>query len=105
MKAIQYLYDSLGTWIAFRKGSNLFGLHGEWLGWIEPHNEQRCFDIEGKYIGTIVADRLFREIWPPSGSEDHPGYPGSAAPPDHPGYPGQTELPFDMEDVGLAEYV
>jgi hypothetical protein len=105
MSQPKYLFDSLGTWIAFCKGTNLFGLHGDWLGWIEPANQNRVFDIDGEYLGTVVEDRLLREIVPPTASRDHPGYPGRTVPPDHPGYPGQFELPFNMEDAGLTQYV
>jgi hypothetical protein len=98
-----HFFDSTGNWIAFREGKFLFTPSGAWIGWIGSGND--VFDVDGLYLGTIVADRLFRSISPSeSVNTAHPGYPGRQPPADHPGYPGRFEIPIGMEEIGLLEH-
>lgn len=98
-----YLFDSVGNWIAFRRGQFVFTPTGSWLGWLGDSND--IFDADGEYLGTIVADRLFRSLHPADWrNTEHPGYPGREVPADHPGYPGRFETPIGMEDVQLFEH-
>jgi hypothetical protein len=110
MADITYLYDSSGTWIAFRKDEFLFAPTGAWLGWFAPGSD-RAFDIDGHYLGTQVESakteqsHLFHEINPTETQNDnHPGYPGRPDAPDHPGYPGRADVPLGMEEVDLHHY-
>jgi hypothetical protein len=105
MPAVDYLFDSAGDWIAFRKGRFVYLPDGAWLGWIGD-KEQDVFDMDGVYVGAIVkGDRLFRSQWSaPPDNLNHPGYPGSLPAPEHPGYPGRKDAPDGMEDVALLAH-
>ncbi|MDQ1608711.1 MAG: hypothetical protein QOE16_1443 [Microbacteriaceae bacterium] len=83
-----YLYDSAGTWIAFRTdldGRYLFDTHGEWIGWF-PFGDDDAVTKDGTYLGTIVENRLLWRIEQPYRTD--PGYPGAPAFPGHTSYPG-----------------
>ena len=86
MEEVQYLFDSAGEWIAFRKGKHLFARMGEWLGWF-PWNDEEAVDPSGEYLGTIyLGDRLYR-----FSNHEYRGYPGRLENPGYPGYPGAPD--------------
>lgn len=57
--SVQYLFNSYGDWIAFRKGEFVFDTDGNWLGWL-PWGDLEIVDVSGEYLGTIESDRLYR---------------------------------------------
>lgn len=80
-----FLYSSSGSWIAFRvtpEGRYLFNKSGKWIGWF-PWGDADAVTRQGKYLGTVVGDRLLRRTAPA-----YRGYPGYPSYPDYPGYPG-----------------
>ncbi len=101
---VVYLFDSRGSWIAFRNGKYVYDCDGNWIGWL-PWNDEDVVDRDGAYLGTIVKKkRLYRLAARPY--RGYPGYPGYPDYPGHPGYPcyaGDDSPPFDAEDVNLHE--
>lgn len=99
---VQYLFDSDGEWVAFRKGNHLFAPMGEWMGWF-PWDDEDAVDTDGDYLGTVhLGERLYKfdnyEYRGYPGRPEHPGYPG------YPGYPGHVERDFPpmfADDVKL----
>ncbi len=98
---IEHLFDSRGTWVAFRRGKYVFDPSGAWIGWL-PWDDEEIVDTHGEYFGTIVhrgKPRLYRILSHPyRGYPGHPGYPG------YPGYPGFAAFdlpPLGAEDVNL----
>ena len=80
---VQYLFDSEGEWIAFRKGNFLFTPMGTWLGWF-PWGDDYAVDPRGDYLGTIyLGERLYRFA-----DAEYRGYPGGPEDPGYQGYPG-----------------
>lgn len=75
--AVQYLFNSSGSWIAFRKGRYVFDSTGKWIGWL-PWDDAELVDVNGKYLGTIVSGKRFYRFL----NRPYRGYPG------YPGYPG-----------------
>lgn len=59
----EYLYDSHGVWIAFRRTRNdkyVFAPNGEWIGWL-PWDEKTVVNTKGEYLGTIFPNgRLYQ---------------------------------------------
>lgn len=98
--AVGYLFDSRGSWIAFRKGKYVYDRDGNWIGWL-PWNDDDVADRNGAYLGTIVKKkRLYRLAARPY--RGYPGYPGSPGYPGYPGHPGRAgdDLPpLGAEDV------
>jgi len=98
--AVQYLYDSSGRWIAFRRGKYVFDTAGKWVGWL-PWEDGHVVDVEGGYLGTIFpGDRLYRVLT--HRYRGYPGYPGFPGYPGYPGYPGfagHSMLPPSAVDV------
>ena len=99
---VQYLFNSKGDWIAFRKGKHLFAPRGDWLGWF-PWGDDVAVDTYGEYLGTVyLGKRLYRFDDP-----KYRGYPGSTPSPGNPGYPGSPGqedegwLPAAAEDVRM----
>lgn len=93
-----FLFDSSGNWIAFRRNSTdkfIFGKDGNWIGWL-PWNDAEVVDKDGKYLGTIVGNRLVAFGRP---SRGYPGYPGYAGYPGYPGFAGYKPLPPGASDV------
>ena len=93
--SVQYLFDSRGEWVAFRKGKYVFDRNGDWIGWL-PWDDDDIVDTHGEYLGTIVRrskPRLYRMRAHPY--RGYPGYPG------YPGYAGPDLPPFGAEDVRL----
>ena len=93
----QYLFNSSGNWIAFRKGKYVFDKDGEWIGWL-PWQDQDVVGVDGQYLGTIVQDnRFYRFRDKPN--KGYPGYPG------YPGYAGYSSRPPMAEDIETLEKV
>ncbi len=99
-----YLFDSRGSWIAFRKGKYVYDRDGNWIGWL-PWKDDDVVDRDGAYLGTIVKKkRLYRLLSRPRrGYPGYPGYPGSPGYPGYPGYPGFDQPPPGAEDVDIVE--
>ncbi|HEV2380944.1 MAG TPA: hypothetical protein VG206_14280 [Terriglobia bacterium] len=105
----QYLYNSMGVWIAFRQNQYVFNTAGEWIGWL-PWREKRFFrarlqphvvDTNANYLGTIFpGNRFYRLVYAPGYPQPgYPGYPTAPGYPGYPGYAGQAELPLIAEDI------
>lgn len=102
--AMSHLFDSQGSWIAFRKGKYVYDRDGNWIGWL-PWNDDDVVDRNSAYLATIVRKkRLYRFA-----SHPYRGYPGYASCPGYPGYPGYPSHagydppPLGAEDVNLLE--
>jgi hypothetical protein len=83
-----FLFDQGGHVVAFRRTPDdkfLWDKHGRWIGWF-PWADADAVDKTGKYLGTVVNDRLLRKITP--GYRGYPGYPGYPGYAGYPGYPG-----------------
>lgn len=80
---VQYLFDSEGKWIAFRKGNYLFTPMGTWLGWF-PWGDDYAVDPHGDYLGTVYLDERLYHFK----DSEYRGYPGMPDAPGYPGYPG-----------------
>ncbi|MCD9199283.1 hypothetical protein [Aeromicrobium wangtongii] len=77
-----YLYDMGGRTIAMRRSwtdQHLFDADGHWIGWF-PWEDNDAVDLAGRYLGTVVGDRLVRR-------NDLCERPCSVRPPD----PGRAE--------------
>ncbi|MBP5788822.1 MAG: hypothetical protein J6W29_01130 [Neisseriaceae bacterium] len=77
---INYLFDSAGRWIAFRKRRYVFDRDSRWIGWT-PWDDNEVYSPNGSYLGTITyGNRLYcyRE-------RDDRGTPGTIEPPPFPG--------------------
>lgn len=101
---MQYLFNSLGDWIAFRDGEHVYDVSGDWIGWVAWHdseNRPEVADGEGRYLGTIFpGDRLYRQL----DADDreaamYPVYPGSHDHTGYPSFPEATPLPAGAEDI------
>jgi hypothetical protein len=102
--AVQYLFNSGGSWIAFRVGKNVFDTACHWIGWM-PWDDTDVVTTEGEYLGTIVEnDRFcrFRDR-PYRNYPGYPGYPGYPDSPGHPGYAVFSSLPPNAEDIEISK--
>ncbi len=96
----QHLYGSTGTWIAFLVGQNIYDPSGEWAGWL-PWEDDYVVAPDGKYLGTIIDDRMVRLTNPPNrGYAGYPLYPGAQPRPAHPGAVAAIPLPAAAKDIG-----
>jgi hypothetical protein len=97
--SVQYLFNSLGQWIAFRKDKYVFNTEGEWIGWL-PWQREDVVDVNGNYLGTIYpGNRFYRKSF--QIFNGYPGYPGYPSYPGYPGYPGfqgYSPIPAGAED-------
>ena len=92
---VRHLFDSSGSWIAFRKGKYVYNPDGTWIGWL-PWNDDDVVDPNGEYLATIVnKSRLYRFTARPY--RGYPGYPG------YPGFAGHDLPPLGAEDVDLPK--
>ena len=97
--SVHPLYNSSGTLIAFRIGKNIFDPSGEWAGWL-PWEDDYAVSPDGKYLGTISADRLFCLKNPPKrGFAGYPVYPGAQSKPALPGSASVVPLPATATDI------
>ena len=55
------LYNSKGDYIAFKKDMYLFDVDGRWIGFFDE-DEDICYDVKGRYLGTIIDNRLYKDI-------------------------------------------
>ena len=49
---VEYLFDSSGEWICFKKGKFVYDIEGNWIGWL-PWNDLDVVTTDGEYLGTI----------------------------------------------------
>jgi hypothetical protein len=92
-----FLFDSQGTWIAFRPDEtdrNLFNSDGEWIGWF-PWGDDDAVTREGAYLGTVVENRLL--------VREHPRFRGTPDFPGSPPYPGQPPYPGAGSYISLPD--
>lgn len=76
-----FLFDSSGDWIVWRRSTNdkfLFNDNGDAIGWF-PWDDADAVDMDGEYLGTVVGNRLLRKNYQPY--RGYPGYPGYSPPP------------------------
>lgn len=99
---IQYLFNSDGVWIAFKKGKYVFDTDGNWVGWL-PWDDRDVVDTNGNYLGTIFdGNRLYHFTTHPNrGYPGYPGYPGDPGYPGYPGYAGYKLLPRGASDISF----
>lgn len=99
---IQFLFDSSGKAVAFRRSDTdqyVFDSRGNWIGWL-PFDDLDVHTARGNYLGTIVGDRLFHLGQRPyRGYPGYPGYPGYAGYPGYPGHAGHVALPAGARDL------
>ena len=102
----EYLFNSSGQWIAFKRDKYVFDTNGNWIGWT-PWNDGDVCAPNGEYLGTITQNkRLYRFYAQPN--RGYPGYPGYPDYPGYPGYPGyanDSPLPPFAEDIEELETV
>jgi len=95
----QYLFNSSGEYIAFRKGKYVYDNNSNWMGWL-PWEDGEVVNKFGEYIATIFEDRLYTSSR--RDFKDHPGYtdfPGHVGSVDYPDYPGSKSIPAFMTDI------
>ena len=102
--AVQYLFSSSGSWIAFRVRKSVFDTACHWIGWM-PWDDTDVVTTEGEYLGTIVEnDRFYRfRDQPYRGYPGYPGYPGRPDLPGHPGCAVFSSLPPNAEDIEISK--
>ena len=89
--SVQYLYNSSGEWIAFRKDKFIYDTDGDWIGWL-PWGDNDVVDVNGEYLGTLFPNnRIYRII-----NKSYRGYPGY---PGYPGFAGYQYRPYNMQDI------
>ncbi|HTQ08710.1 MAG TPA: hypothetical protein VMI31_01425 [Fimbriimonadaceae bacterium] len=100
---VQYLYNSEGEWIGFRKGRNVFNKESVWCGWL-PWESEEVVDQHGEYLGTIhggnrlyhFSDRREHDAPETPAYPEHPGYVGD------PGMIGYEAMPPTAKDVWFS---
>lgn len=63
---VTFLFDQAGHGIAFRRtpdDKSLWHKSGQWIGWF-PWGDADAVDKTGKYLGTVVQNRLLRKTSP-----------------------------------------
>jgi hypothetical protein len=102
--SLEYLFDSNGEWIAFRKGKYVFSPSGRWIGW-QPWDDADVVDIRGSYLGTIFPGNRFYKIIQKAcrGNPGFPGYQTYLGRPGYPGYAGHSPIPTGTVDLGNLE--
>ena len=100
---INYLFDSAGRWIAFRKRRYVFDRDSRWIGWT-PWDDNEVYSPNGSYLGTITyGNRLYYYR-----QRDERGLPGTIEPPPFPGTysepvsPGRAVLLPWAEDLDFS---
>ena len=102
--SINYLFDSAGRWIAFRKRRYVFDRDSRWIGWT-PWDDNEVYSPNGSYLGTITyGNRLYcyrqREERGTPGTIEPPPFPGTYSEPPSPGravlLPWATDLDFSF---------
>jgi hypothetical protein len=104
----QYLFNSSGNFIAFRRTKDdrfLFDSQGNWIGWF-PWGDNQAVDPTGRYLGTVVRNRLLKDLRASyRGYPGYPGYPGYAGYPGYPGFAGYSARPTMFDDVEESRIV
>lgn len=99
---VAFLFDTRGKGVAFRRTAGdqfLWDKHGKWIGWF-PWGDADAVDKQGKYLGTVVGDRLVARVSQPyRGYPGYPGYPGYAGYPGYSGYGGYSGYIAGFRDV------
>ena len=102
---VNYLFDSAGRWIAFRKRQYVFNCDSQWIGWT-PWGDNEVYSPNGSYVGTITyGNRLYYY----QQREDR-GLPGTVEPPPFPGTysepvsPGRAVLLPWAEDLDFSSF-
>lgn len=99
---MEYYFDTHGYFVAFRRAPEdqfLFDTSGRWIGWF-PWSDADAVNKRGKYLGTIVGNRLVaRRSQPYRGYPGYPGYPGYAGNPGHPGHAGFSGYMSGFNDI------
>lgn len=95
-------FNTRGEFVAFRQSADarfLFDKSGRWIGWF-PWHDADAVDKQGKYLGTVVGNRLLARTSPPyRGYPGYPGYPGYAGYPGYPGFAGYAGYLPGFQDV------
>ena len=96
---IEYLFNSAGNWIAFKKGNYLFNRSSRWIGWFLA--DDVAVDTDGKYLGTIYqGNRLLVNVLQAKISKaPYPGLPEYPGLQTNPGYRGPCPYVPNTEDV------
>ncbi|WP_455905660.1 hypothetical protein [Microbacterium sp.] len=101
---VTFLFDRAGHGIAFRRTPDdkfLWDNRGHWIGWF-PWGDSDAVDKAGKYLGTVVQNRLFRKTSTTyRGYPGYPGYPGYAGYPGYPGFAGYSGYLAGYADVDI----
>ena len=96
-----HLFNSVGIWIGFCLGQNLFDTDMIWKGWF-PWDSFDAVNTCGWYLGTVVGNRLY---WFDHKKDHHiEYYPGYPAIPFLSGQPKPADaktLPFGAFNVNL----
>jgi hypothetical protein len=99
-----YLFDMAGDVIAFRRTWTdpfVFDLDGHWVGWF-PWSDNDAVDRDGRYLGTVVDDRLVRRNdWCQRTCATQPDDPGTVVPTGTPQRPHYFPNRFAYDDVGV----
>jgi hypothetical protein len=102
----QPLFDSGGKYIAFRRSvpdKYVFADDGSWLGWLPYDNGDLHDHPDGRYLGTIVRDRLLvLTDRPRRGRPTAPGAPGLPGTPRAPGHRPSIALPPGARDLAAG---
>lgn len=103
---IHYLFDSDGSWIAFKDGDLVFARNGDFLGWTPwIDRSDDVVTARGEYLATILPEDSCRARLYALRGKPYRGYPGRPEVPDYPGYPGHpgtlapAALPPGAQDV------
>lgn len=99
-----YLFDSTGSWIAWKRTDDdrfLWATDGDRIGWF-PWGDGDAVDNAGEYLGTVIDGSwlLYRDFQHERG---YPGKPGArfanAGYPGHPKFHDGCSLPGGYSDV------
>ncbi|PVC80749.1 hypothetical protein DBP19_35180 [Streptomyces sp. CS090A] len=102
----EHLFDSSGQFIAFRRDATdnyVFTADGNQLGWLPYGDLDVHHHSSGRYLATIVGDRLL--VMPNRPARGLPGLPGLPGIPGFPGIPGLRgiiTLPARAKDLPKA---
>ena len=54
-----HLFNSVGVWVGFCEGSNLFNADAIWCGWFPWEGSHDAVKPDGAYLGTVVGARFY----------------------------------------------
>lgn len=99
---VQFLFNSKGDWVAFRKERFVYNTDGKWIGWL-PWDESDVVTVKGEYLGTIEGSNRFYHYKrrPPRSHPGTPRYPGYPGVPKYPGFAGMAQMPAEASDVAI----